>query len=268
MKNFNQQGSKLSDSKRKNMHELPSTSLHILGSYQGKFQKDGMLGHLDDFINSSLPPVTLYVGRHTKQPRVEWQITNTMRTSCGSWVRNKFVSRLLKQIPAPNQNMKKVNRSGALIFYGDSMQVRFYKSLVYKSLCKKVFSQCKLVYVWNYKHFPGEDIFGIAGKPFNRSQFLAEMRSSLTDRRMRNAHSLFLVNFGLHTIMTLSFEEAKDLFRHFLATVDAVRKENGGKDFGRIVWKNTTPPHVEHSKKINVTHTRFLTKKVSFVIVR
>ena len=143
--------------------------------------------------------------------------------------------------------------------YGDSSQYRFYDSIEDEKSFRETFTSFKKEYLWNYKHYPNENIYYYDGKDYNETQCLTEIRESMLSRPMMNTNSVFLINFGIHPLMTVSLKQGIHFFERFLKMVEKLRKRYG-ESLPRVIWRNTTPPTIENTKKHNITHCRFLSK--------
>lgn len=186
-----------------------------------------------------------------------------MNTACGYWRDTRYFGFNDSTIKVLNIRQPKQKLS-TLWVYGDSMQRRFYKSLKDHELCKSVFSQCKETYIWIYTHVSPnswDDIHKFTGDDFNETKFLEEIKSDLTREEMLTPSSVFLLNFGLHTTMTLQLQRAMDLFNELLQMLQTLKVIHG-ENFPLVIWKTTTPPTIESAKVKNVTHSRFLTYQV------
>ena len=256
------------------------------GSYQGKFQKEGSLGPLDDFLNKKLRTVpfnvenydgttnnvTHEVSNHTikfKRPSLAVNTSqercSSINDACGYWKKFQFVTSA-KQTTLPERrssNKRKTQRKlGTLLTFGDSLQLRLHYSML--QACRKQFKSCVNVYTWTYMHAnnnPERKSWELDGKDFNETLFLSEIRQEATRPSMLDGKSVLFINFGLHITMTLPLEQAMHLFQEFLRMLTDLRKVHGESRFPNVIWKNTTPPRIEASKQLNLTYTRFLTKE-------
>jgi len=159
-----------------------------------------------------------------------------------------------------------------LLIYGDSIGYRFYHSIIKQTpeFCKNgTFSSCTLVYTWTYKHYdPIEfraDIYNHTGDDFNETKFLNEIQDSLTTTDIFNRDSVFVINFGIHIVSTVSLDRAFALFLRFLDLVKSLKEKRKDGVFPLLIWKTTTPTILENAKIKNKTCNRFITKHVSRV---
>ena len=147
---------------------------------------------------------------------------------------------------------------GMLMVYGDSTQKTFYNSIRNKKNYRETFTTFKNEYLWNYKRYfdarPHYD-----GKDYNETKCLTEIEDSMLSEPMMNSSSVFLINFGLHPLMTVSLNQMIHLFESFLKMVVKLRKKYG-ESLPQVIWRNTTPPTIENTKKHNITRLRFLSK--------
>ena len=154
-----------------------------------------------------------------------------------------------------------------LWIYGDSQARRLIRSLGYHPLCRKVFSKCDHTYTWTYKHFSPnshDDRLLYTGADFNESKLLNDIKQDILREELRTPKSVFLVNFGIHIIMSVQLEKGYELFQNFLKMLHELRDEYGLENLPLIIWKSTTLPVIENALSWKVTHTRFLTKQVGF----
>ena len=260
------------------------------GNLQGKFQEEGILGYLDDFLVERMTPIQFEV-----RPSIE-HIAMPLAALRSKKVRNKFnyvydksskeercfSSRDFNrncnfvwdgyghwkqkgqsffwqpnfelQNPADYKTKRKLN---TLWFLGDSVTRALWDSSYTRALCKRVFKKCKQTYIWLYE---GEKLGPRnVGLKFNISRFLEPLYKIFLQPEMKSNRSVIVINFGLHVTMTLNFSEYRKLLDTFLKVLDSYRKRGNTTVVPQVVWKTTTLSHKENIKQWNVTHTRFLT---------
>lgn len=187
---------------------------------------------------------------------------------CGYWKKRDFHVADSEESSAkstPKSNMKNQSNSlnlHTLMIYGDSMGKRFLESINKTGVCDHFFKSCRLAYIWIYKQKGVKDAHIYDGQDFDPNRFLNDIKINLVESSMRTNKSYFVINFGLHVIMALSFEKAKQLFRSFLVMLDNLKKVYGARNFPHVIWKTTSPPRQEFYQR-NVAHVRFLTRPVS-----
>ena len=159
-----------------------------------------------------------------------------------------------------------------LKIYGDSMGRRLYESLVANhTLCRNLFKQCSLSYTWVYKMFNEtvdryQGVHNYDNQEFNESRFLSDLKTDLTTPDMLCGRSVYVVNFGVHTIMTLPLSTMRELLRKFIDMVTGLRLKYGTMKSPLVIWKTTTDPYLENFKPKPTTQLRFLTKHVRFML--
>ena len=262
------------------------------GTIQGKFQKDGLLGPIDSFINERRKAIKFEVKHYnavvenqtralqktSKLQQKRSQLQNTiilekdglkrclLLSTLGEWRKGKWIPRENDFDVRESTLNKKNSKLNTLWIYGDSLGKRFYDQIKNGKLCTDIFSICKLTYTWTYtfkNHYDHyEDRTEYNGNDFNETRFLEPIRNLLDHQLMRNRSAL-VINFGVHVIMTIQLHRAMKLFKMFLLLVQEKLKGNRNMD---VIWKTTTPPFIEHSKIQNKTHFRFLTKQVSLIV--
>ncbi|XP_057313777.1 uncharacterized protein LOC130655093 [Hydractinia symbiolongicarpus] len=138
--------------------------------------------------------------------------------------------------------------------YGDSVGMQFYSYLLKNHTICSQFRHCRADKGWIYPFLPGISIKKYDQKDFNETITLNKIESILTDKLMVNSKSIFLINFGLHMMMDLSFMKASQLFLNFIKLLKTLRKK---QEIAKIIWKTTTP--VLSKKGMN--SERFLTRQ-------
>ena len=172
-----------------------------------------------------------------------------------------------------NNNRSRGPQFQTLKIYGDSMGRHFHDSLVANhTLCRNMFKQYSLSYTWVYKMFNQtvdryQGVHNYDNLDFNESRFLSDLRSDLTTPDMLNTKSIYVVNFGVHTIMTLPLSTMKELLRKFIEMVAGLRLKYGPGKSPLVIWKTTTFPYLERFKPKPSTQLRFLTKHVSLFLL-
>lgn len=219
---------------------------------------------------------------------------------CGYWLNGTFRSYIEEQFPTVKNRNKFIskiddeNEDGSasktsnignisnknitdrrfytLKIYGDSMGRRFHESLSKNhSICTGLFQRCSLSYTWVYK-FHDEKIDKYTGvhqydsKDFNQTKYLLDIKEDLVVENMLNPKSAYVLNIGIHAVMTLPLETLMALFEAVVDLIKTLKMEYGEDNFPRVVWKTTTPPSLENFLPEPTTQLRFLTKHVSMLI--
>ena len=252
------------------------------GSFQGKFQPAGTLGLFHDFLDQRFFDVTIWcfdnassTSSYMSKKKVEKKLTKciNINAACGYWENGLF-----RQFPSTNVHYKALKKQTrydsegfqklrTLLLYGDSHAIRYYKSLLDKPACSSIFLKCDYVFTFVYqreKYRPIlDDINYFDGKDFNKTIFLSDIKDAFYRDDMDSSESVIVINFGIHLMMTMSLNQAKDLFIEFLNIITTLRAKKKEGEFPIVIWRTTPPPALENEKELrNATHTRFLTKQV------
>ncbi|XP_065068898.1 uncharacterized protein LOC135694137 [Rhopilema esculentum] len=253
------------------------------GNYQGKFQEDGILGYLDDFLVERSLPVPFKVNSQNEfngskpersKPRysnikIPCPNTSYCNLSCffvwdgyGRWKNNggkySWTPNLPVLNPAKYNSKPKLE---TLWFLGDSLTYRFWDSSYTRVLCRQAFKKCSKTYTWVYKiDNRGEPRKPInVGLQFNQTRFFEPLRDILSKPEMQTNRSVLVINFGLHIITSLNFSVYQNLLDEFVHILDLNRSQRNHSSSPRIIWKTTTLTHIENTKVWNRTYSRFMT---------
>ena len=194
--------------------------------------------------------------------------TQPFNKYCGFWHDSLFREFYRKDISSWSPLSINEPPFQTLKIFGDSMGRHFYESLVANhSLCKSLFKKCDLSYTWVYKMYnrtqgfhDGVHIYD--GKDFNQTHYLEDIRRDLYSKDMQHDKSVYLINFGVHTIMTLPLYKLRELLQAFFDVISDMKKRLGPSEITLIIWKSTTYPILENFKPSPSTQLRFLTKQV------
>ena len=235
-----------------------------------KFNRNATRGELEEFEREK----SFFL--HSKHLHSS---NNTVNSPCGFWRNNRYHSYQQQQSSTPISmkhrpiKLTPVNKTNnplnVLWIYGDSLGVRFLGSVKGHRLCREIFKKCRGTYTWTYRHYSRNyrsDKTLYTGADFNASKFLNDIKRDILQTELMTHKSAFVINFGLHVTMSLQLEKCFALFRSFLKMVFELRKEYGNENLPLIIWKSTTLPVFENARLWNVTHTRFLSKQVCFII--
>ncbi|XP_047144068.1 uncharacterized protein LOC105848383 [Hydra vulgaris] len=130
-------------------------------------------------------------------------------------------------------------------FYGDSLNLLFFRSLKATPLCKLFI--CQNTYIWTYPVTNPENPNAqpYDNKDFNQTKFLDNIKMVLINPLMMNNNSVLIINFGLHILKNINMSQAKELLDGFLDMVLNI-KSKVLPNFPKILWKSTTPAYIEN----------------------
>ena len=226
----------------------------------GNEQREGSIGKIDQFRNAPTEKVNINI---TIEPSLKLQqkfnslgdAHNVINENFGYWKDGEYTSyRDGKPLTTPNLNGSQSRPLSTLWFYGDSLTYLFQKSCKKHPLCTKVFQNCELTYTWTYKKFyavnddNAKDFYLKSGKDFDEEKFVNDFKEVLMSDTMTNSNSVFLVNWGMHTIGNLQLPRKMKAFRRFLKMIQDV-KDTLRDRMPLVIWKSTTPPTFENVKK-------------------
>ncbi|XP_066916928.1 uncharacterized protein [Clytia hemisphaerica] len=263
------------------------------GSIQGRFQPDGIIGPVDQFLNEDGPISQFRItGTHFQTENTlnkelfgfDQQCDTFINTECGFWKESNFKGyrpHKIKNIPKKimpreskhltknvlsNQTKQYQNKQlDTLWIYGDSQGRRFYWSLIKYELCTKLFKKCDHTYTWTYKHFNSnshDDRYKFTGDDFNETRILNDIKFDITRPETRSSRSVVLINFGLHIVLSVGLERGFRLFDSFIDMVKKIRVNHRPDKVPLIIWKTTTLPVLENVPSVlNSTGLRFMTKQ-------
>ena len=268
------------------------------GNIHGRFQEDGILGYLDDFlvdtvallnfsVRSNLTSETnMKVPKHFSTTDGNEQIfchllqshihkpcfyADAFKRNCqfvwdgyGRWENQNFGMKWLPNFPIKSPVEYSHNaKLETLWFLGDSLTYRFWDSSYTRVLCRTVFKNCKYTYTWVYKIDSGEgrkEPINV-GLKFNQTRFFEPLHSILNRTSMKSNRSVVVINFGLHLVMSLNFSQYKNVIEEFVGIVEQYRSKQKNDTIPQFIWKTTTLSHKENTKIWNLTHARFLTNQ-------
>lgn len=260
------------------------------GNANGRFQEEGILGYLDEYLVQKTMPIHFEVKLPKKtglKQLAKFRGHNQSqcvhrggnRSSCftskdfdrkcmfvwdgyGNWKPKSGSFRWKPNFPVSkpaNYNSKK--KLDTLWFLGDSVTYRLWDSSYTRVLCRQAFKNCKKTYTWVYeigksgeKKRPNN-----VGLAFNKTKFFAPLYAIFNQPDMKSNRSVVVINFGLHIIMTLNFSDYKILIKDFIKVLDHYRALENQTSVPQIIWKTTTMSHKENTERWNVTQARFLT---------
>ncbi|XP_048585688.1 uncharacterized protein LOC116619579 isoform X2 [Nematostella vectensis] len=211
----------------------PPTDWFVKGNAQGKYQSEGLLGELDDFLMQSLDEqlsITIYPSRIPPSDSLSWH------------------------------TLAKAPSSGVLWVYGDSVAKNFALSSRRRLLCNGLYQRCEYSYNWIYPVKAGEqrEILATDAKDFEAHRVLDSIRTVLVHPDMATNHSTLLLNLGLHFTMTLNFTTYQSLIDSLVAML--MRYQDNVR-YPKVIWRSTTAIWKENAGVRNLTHFRFLTEQ-------
>ncbi|XP_031560933.1 uncharacterized protein LOC116296952 [Actinia tenebrosa] len=258
----------------------PPGDWFIKGNKQGKYQKEGFLGKLDDFLFQRLgsfeqqgKPLTINVPAARVQADLRDLLPNSPSSSCltscrflwngyGRWANKTWLP--FFQETFHWHNYPHPSPSGTLWVYGDSVGMIFVQSMKKRTMCDQLYEQCKLSYNWIYPILSGHKraIEEYDVLDFDEKRVIKSIRDVLSDPDM-DSNSTLLLNLGLHFVMTINFTTYQKLIDH---VIDMLTEKKPGSEHdlwykSRVVWKTTTAIMKENASQKQVTHFRFLTSQ-------
>jgi len=177
-------------------------SFYLTGTVQGKFQREGIIGEIDQFLNEQLPEIKFKISsnREERTKNCEENIkliskqydsySKVINSACGFWRNGEYFDYQRNKnkrwmIDKGNNSLKdKIQQKpllNVLWIHGDSQARRLLHSLEKHILCRKIFKKCDHTYTWTYKHFSPDshdDRFLYTGADFNESKFVRHPRVS------------------------------------------------------------------------------------------
>lgn len=263
------------------------------GNVHGRFQEEGILGYINDFLMERVSPIPFTV-ESTGDPFKNVSATRTsifegkelekycksnskycftsekFKRNCnfvwdgyGRWEKHdtfKWTSNFPVSQPADYSKKAKLE---TLWFLGDSLSYRLWDSSYTRVLCRQAFKNCKKTYTWVYELKNNEEKKGPVnvGDKFNKTRFFEPLHSLLDKADMKSNRSVVVINFGLHLVMTLNFSEYRDLLETFATIIDQYRGKEDKSSVPQFIWKTTSLSHKENTARWNVTQARFLTNQ-------
>ncbi|XP_066932046.1 uncharacterized protein [Clytia hemisphaerica] len=240
------------------------------GNVHGNEQKEGIIGKMDQFRNTPTKKVTIEIKIEPSSKLKQTfnslgKVQNVINEYFGYWKDGEYTSyQDGKPIRTPTLNDSVSKPLNTLWFYGDSLTYLFQKSCKKHPLCTKVFQNCELTYTWTYKKFystnddNAKDFYTKSGKDFDEAKFVNDFKGVLMGDKMTNSNSVFVVNWGMHTIGNMQLPRKMKAFQRFLKMIQEV-KDTLKDRMPLVIWKSTTPPTFENIKQ-TYTSMRFRTK--------
>ncbi|XP_057310317.1 uncharacterized protein LOC130648295 [Hydractinia symbiolongicarpus] len=235
------------------------------GDDQGKYQKRGSLG-VDTYIGQKKSFLFTILQGKNQDDIYARDISGPnqcqpINSHCGYWRNDQEFVTSGRQIKPEIPKNKKLPSRSTIYFHGDSLQFRLHDFFLSRPICKELY-HCNLTYTWVYPNPPSKHIYD--DKDFNKTIILESIRKVLLHPDVLEKSSVVLINFGLHLMMDISFDEAVDVLEDFVRLVQSLKTKHSA-NFPRIVWKSTTAPFERERYKYNEDHRRFLTKQRSIM---
>ena len=155
------------------------------------------------------------------------------------------------------------NRFETLWIFGDSLSVRFYRSLSKTFVCKRMFKRCHRTYNWIYPlESESEGKKRNDDNDFRPKIILNSIRDVLRRPDMKSNGSVLVLNLGLHYPASINFTTYQELIRDVITLLKARKQDLGNS--AKVVWKTTTAMHKENCKQANKNsqNWRFFTPQV------
>ncbi|KAJ7374433.1 hypothetical protein OS493_007539 [Desmophyllum pertusum] len=211
----------------------PPLDWFIKGNAQGKYQKDGLLGTLDEYLRQPLLKNGSHLKINVTQAEMNMTLADKIRQelcpySCNHlwdgfarWTDDTwrpYLDELYNwSLPASSHRS-----NGTLWVYGDSLGLRLFGSLNSRVLCKKLFLKCRNSYNWLYpltnealSKKQNDDL------DFMPEKVLEAIRSVLGRPEMQLQDSVLLLNLGLHYPVSVNFTA----YQRVMADVIHILKE-------------------------------------------
>lgn len=187
------------------------------------------------------------------------------QNQCGYWKDHNFYNYKNDKLKTKYYRFTKKERQlersqddllGVLVMTGDSVTREFYNSTIKSGLCENVFQSCLLNSHHLYKDYSPKE-----HNDFDPKRYIKDQFTGLFDNLILSSNKSYLViNFGLHLLGRLSFRDSMKVFQLFLKTLVEMKERIGVHNFPTVIWKTTTPPHLEAIPR-SFTF-RFLTRPV------
>ncbi|KAJ7374436.1 hypothetical protein OS493_007542 [Desmophyllum pertusum] len=252
----------------------PPRDWFIKGNSQGKYQKEGLLGTLDDYlkqpfkngsdlkINVPQAKMNMTLADKIRQQPCPYAC-NHLWDGFGQWTNDTWQPYLdATELYNWSLPASKYRRSGTLSVYGDSLGLRLFGSLNSRDLCKKLFLNCTNSYNFLYpmtddRRMQNDDL------DFMPEKILEGIRSVLGRPEMQLQDSVLLLNLGLHYPVSVNFTT----YQKVMADVIHILKETEVNSQGnkipkykaKFIWKSTTAICKHKGTTPQGTDARFMT---------
>ncbi|PFX19399.1 hypothetical protein AWC38_SpisGene16185 [Stylophora pistillata] len=257
----------------------PPSDWFIKGNAQGKYQKDGLLGLLDDYliqpfqngnpiiINVPESKLNISLIEHLRKDLDSCSYTcNHLWDGFGRWENNEWIPFLDDSYhwSMPRQYQS----AGFLWIYGDSLAVRLVSSVQSRALCSRLYWGCGRSYNWIYPVISealskqqNDDL------DFSSEKVIETIKDVLRRREMQRRDSVLLLNLGIHFPISVNFSTFQRLVGDLINVLKETRINSQGdrvpKYPAKVIWKSSTAIHKEKAEVKNKTNWRFFTTQVS-----
>ena len=162
---------------------------------------------------------------------------------------------------------QKYNKSGTLWIYGDSLSMRFYKSVMTRPLCNSLYQKCRNSYMWIYPaHNKGLDITLEKDLDFRPEKVIDTVVNVLRKPEMQKEESTLLLNLVLHFSKTVNFTTYQRLIDDLILVLKEKKLTHNGervlKYKAKIIWRSSTAICKERASSLKRTDFRFYTSQV------
>ena len=162
---------------------------------------------------------------------------------------------------------QKYKKSGTLWIYGDSLSMRFYKSVMTRPLCNSLYQKCRNSYMWIYPaHYKGLNIILEKDLDFRPEKVIGTVVDVLRKPEMQKEESTLLLNLVLHFSKTVNFTTYQRLIGDLILVLKEKELTHGGervpKYKAKIIWRSSTAICKEQASSSKRTEFRFYTSQV------
>lgn len=253
----------------------PPRDWFIIGNAQGKYQKEGLLGTLDEYLLEPFKdgdPVIINV----PDAHFNATFTETLQNGLGScsescnhlwdgfgrWVKTTWRPYIEEStgwsLPLGYQ------RNGSLWIYGDSLALRLMHSARDRLLCRTLYKRCLHSYNWIYP--VGDEARSKKEDDdldFSPGRVIDDILKVLQEPYMQTEESMLFLNLGLHFPIGINFTTYQRLFQDLIHSLKETEVDSLGirvpKYKAKVIWKTSTAIRKEKASAKNMTHWRFFT---------
>ncbi|XP_020916504.1 uncharacterized protein LOC110253894 [Exaiptasia diaphana] len=251
----------------------PPWDWFIKGNSNGKKQKKGSLGYLDDYLYR---PLSSNLSITVQQPRHNMSLNDVLVPSSeckeycaflydgyGRWIKKAWSPFLPSTFNTSKVLVKEA--SGTIVSYGDSLGLRFGNSMSGNPNIRKVYKQADYRYNWIYP-------IGSEAAELKRNddldidveRIVSYIKKTLDQPSINTEHSTLVLNLGLHYAVTVNFSTYQYVLERVLDLFFANQTlEHQGRQRARyktnIIWKTTSQIKKENAGSLNETSNRFFT---------
>ncbi|KAK2560940.1 hypothetical protein P5673_016057 [Acropora cervicornis] len=253
----------------------PPRDWFIMGNVQGKYQKEGLLGTLDEYLlepyHNGRPVIISVPHARFNATFIETlqndlgscsETCNHLWDGFGRWTNNMWRPYLKEStkwtLPRHYQ------RNGTFWIYGDSLAVRLQDSVRNRKLCRKFYRRCFRSYNWIYPVYnewmnkvEDDDL------DFDPQRVIIKILEVLDEPFMQTENSVLLLNLGLHFPIGINFTTYQGLIDDLIRSVKETEVDSRGIRVplykAKVIWKTSTAIHKENAPSKNTTNWRFFT---------